>query len=154
MGKPIKCSDETPVPVESEQDREEYGAEEEESCDYGCAPVKAVRPQAMDDKSEGAKEAASEAAAIAGVEDAPFVARAEETAEEGGAASGAAEGEAEEGPTEEQLLEAIRGIPASLNSIAELTPKQVCMACLVRGCSHMCFLLYLLKRVEATVVTH
>lgn len=127
---------------------------EEESCDYGCAPPKAAaRVSAAEDSGSesptSAEKSAIEAAAAAVpdaehqeaapqedgeaqaatadadvVDDSPD----EATAEKGGggealASAGAAD--ENEGPTDENLLEAIRGIPGEVEDIGKLTPKQV-----------------------------
>lgn len=75
-----------------------------------------------------------EGSEAAGMNDADVVAAtadipaADETRDKGGGGgvAVAAENEQEEGaPTEEQLLEAIRGMPSSVQDITQLTQKQV-----------------------------
>lgn len=78
-------------------------------------------PMGEEEGEEGSGSSASvnEAGAVSATADTAAV----ETGVTGDAAD--SKGEEEEGPTDEDLLEAIRSIPASVEDIRQLTPKQV-----------------------------
>lgn len=119
--------------------------QEDESCDDGCAPAKEVNEPVAEDNTSAAQESATPAAAAAaaatgpiaedqetsvegdseaaGINDTDVVAATADTPTESVAVTD--EDEERATPTEEQLLEAIRGMPASVQHITQLTLKEV-----------------------------
>lgn len=112
----------SPRDTGSEHEREE---QEEESCDYGCikrAPLDSSPPTA----AESIEERQENRAAPGGANEVePVPASSAAVAVVVSENDKVEVSDLGEEPTDEQLLEAIRGIPASVDDISQLSLKQV-----------------------------